>query len=149
MATVSPVNGETLLVQIGDGGSPETFAHKCMINTSRGYDFSAEVSQAAIADCGSPGNPAYMRRIVKTVSLDVSGAGIYDAASSKFFADWLVSGAAKNVRINQTNTGANGGWYATCSMVLTKFSASADARDTATAQLSLQSAGAITITANA
>lgn len=149
MTVVAAVNGETILVQIGDGGSPETFAHKCLINTTRSFDFSAEVSSAPIADCGTPGAPAYMKRIVKTISLTIAGAGVYDAASSKFFADWMVSGSLKNVRMNQTNTGANGGWYASCSMALTKFSGGGDARDTADAQIELQSAGAITITANA
>lgn len=149
MATVSPVNGETLLIQIGDGGSPETFAHKCLVNTTRGWSLSAQVSEADIADCATPSNPAYKRRVVKSVSLDINGAGIYDAASAKFFADWLLSGAAKNIRVNQTNTGANGGFYMSCAAVLTKCDASGDARDTVTASISIQSSGAVTSTANA
>lgn len=149
MADVGVVAGEDLLIKIGDGGSPETFTHPCAINTSRGFQWSTTESTTEVADCSTPGNPAYTDRRIKAYDLVVSGAGVYDKASTYAFVTWVQSGAAKNVKIYQNLTGANGGYVITVSMVLTDFNVTGNRGDRQECTLTLKAAGKPVVAANA
>jgi len=62
---------------------------------------------------------------------------------------WALAGTAKNVKITQTNTGANGGWTITVPMILSSFSASGERGDYLSANPSLKQSGKAVLTANA
>ena len=149
MADVTVAAGELLLIKIGDGGSPETFTHPCTINTSRGVSLSTSEATTEVADCATPSNPAYTDRRIKSYDTSVSGAGVMDTASTYAFITWWQSGAAKNVKIYQNLTGAQGGWVITQSMVLTDFQITGTRGERQEITLTLKGAGKPTIAANA
>ncbi len=149
MPFVGFVSGETLLIKVGDGGTPETFNHPCLINTDRAFEMSADASVTAIADCASPSAPAKTVRQVKSVDTKISGAGKLDATSVKSFLDWLASGAAKNIKVVQNLAGSAGGWTATGSFVLTSFQASGARGEKQDCSITLEQADLVTFTTNA
>lgn len=144
MTAVPRVKGSKLLVQIGNGATPETFTHDCLINTKRGVQFSSEKTESIMPDCDNPDDPAW-----KSVSKDgfqatISGAGMLFAASIGTWWDWYNSDNAKNVRFNVTPAG-----YWQGAFKLTDFEVTADGnKDTATSTVTLVSDGAVVWTAN-
>lgn len=94
---VDAIDTVDLLIKIGDGGSPETFAHPCGINTSRGVQFSAEASTNMRSRCDDPTRPGKMVRTVTSTDSSISGEGTLHASSAKTYADWLRSGQPKNI----------------------------------------------------
>ncbi len=48
------VRGAALLIKVGDGGDPETFAHPCSINAERGIQFAAETRNNNDPNCEDP-----------------------------------------------------------------------------------------------
>ena len=55
MATDGQQQGRLLLIQIGDGGSPETFSNLCGVTTTT-FNMSANEVDTTIPDCVNPGN---------------------------------------------------------------------------------------------
>ena len=102
-----------------------------------------------VADCATPSNPAYTDRRIKSYDVSVSGAGVYDTASAYAFITWWQSGAAKNVKIYQNLTGAQGGWVITQSMVLTDLQVTGTRGERQEVTLTIKGAGKPTIAANA
>lgn len=151
MAAVPRVTGSKLLVQIGNGGTPtETFAHDCLINTSRGIKFTSETNEEIMPDCTNPDDPAWKEVTKDGLQVSVSGAGKLYAASVDEFFNWWKSPNAKNCRFMLNLTGANGGGYWSGAFHLTEFEVSADDnKATAECQISLVSSGPVTWTANA
>ena len=149
MADVQVTAGETLLIKIGDGGSPENFNHSCSINTSRSFTITANESSVEVADCTTPSNPAYVARKVKSTDITVEGAGTYDAASEYALLTWALAGTAKNCKISQTNSGALGGFTITVPMILSSLGASGERGDFLSSQMSLKQAGKATLAQNA
>lgn len=121
MADVGIIEGEKLLIKIGDGGSPEVFTHPCLINTTRGIKFSSNVTETEVADCADQSLPAKIVRKVKSIDFSIDGAGKTDKASVWMFIQWWLSGAAKNALVTQNETGVNGGWTGTGQLILKDF----------------------------
>lgn len=149
MAYVAPVAGESLLIKVGDGATPEVFTHPCLINTDRAFEGSASSSATEVADCATPANPAKIVRAVKSVDYKISGSGIVDATSVKAYWDWLASGAAKNIKIVQNLAGSSGGWTASGPFILTAFAVTGPPRDKQTCTISLEASDAVTFATNA
>lgn len=129
MADVGIIEGEKLLIQIGDGGAPEVFTHPCLINTTRGIKFTTNVTETEVADCADQSLPAKIVRKAKSIDFTVDGAGKMDKASLFAYITWWTSGAAKNAKIVQNETGANGGWTGTGTLILKDFEAKAERGD--------------------
>lgn len=149
MAFVAPVAGEQLLIKVGDGATPETFTHPCLINTDRAFEGSASASSTAVADCATPSNPAKTVRVVQSVDFKASGSGVLDATSVKAYWDWLAAGTQKNCKIIQNLAGSAGGWTASGPFILTAFAITGSARDKQTCTITLEAADAVTFAANA
>lgn len=129
MADVGIIEGEKLLIQIGDGGAPEVFAHPCLINTTRAVSFSTNVTETEVPDCANPAAPAKIVRKAKSIDFTVSGAGKVDKASVLAYLNWWTSGAAKNAKIVQNETGANGGFTGTGALILKDFALTGERGD--------------------
>lgn len=101
MTATYPGNIDTvaLLIQVGDGGSPEIFAHPCLINTQRGLDITAARTATEIPRCDDPTQPAKTVGVITSTDSSISGDGILDAAAAKSYADWARSGVAKNIKV--------------------------------------------------
>ena len=148
MAEVGFIEGEKLLIKVGNGASPEVFTHPALINTTRGVTWSANISEAEIPDAATPANPATMRRRVKSVDFTLQGAGKCDKTSVLAYVQWLNSGVAKNIQIVQNDTGANGGFTRTGSAILKDFSLTGARGDFQEITLSIVPNGPFVVTGN-
>ena len=146
MANVKTLVGEKLLIQIGDGGSPEAFAHPCLINAERGVQMSSETNEFVVPDCDNPSAPGWKEMFKDGMSITVSGGGMLDTASVETYFNWMNSDDAKNVRIKVDVSGALGGGYIAVPMKLTAFSMSGQRKNNTTVDLTLMSHGPATWT---
>ena len=143
MTPVNSVNGERLLVQIGDGATPtETFAASCLINTERGIQFTSSTNDAVIPDCENPENPAFVERIKDHPTAAINGAGMLHTSSVDEWFAWYLSQDTNNVRVKVDVSAANGGGYWEGAFLLTDFEVTGTRKEKATASITLQSSGA-------
>ena len=144
MSFVAVANGENILVQIGDGASPEVFAHDCLINGDRGINLTASTITNTVPDCTDPTLPSKTMRSVDAVDTSVSGAGKMHATSVKTWMDWLISGDPKNIRVKNNTTGS---WQVAGSYLLTAFSVNGTPKTNAEVSITLEQADAPTVSA--
>lgn len=149
MAAVKTLNGEKLLVQIGDGASPETFTHDCLINTERGIAFSAETQEFIVPDCLAPEDPAWKEVTKDGLSATISGAGMLHTSSVEDWFNWFKSPDTKNCRVRVDVAGADGGGYWEGAFHLTALEITGDRKQKSTVSVTLVSNGAVTWTDNA
>ncbi|MEF2550002.1 phage tail tube protein [Aurantimonas sp. A2-1-M11] len=149
MAPVQTVSGKKLLVQIGDGASPEVFAADCMINAERGISFSVDSNDFVIPDCDDPDAAGWKEREVDGMSATITGAGILHTPSFQTWFDWMASAAPKNCRVMLDVGSAAGGGYVEGAFYLTSFESSGGRNDKVTANVTLESTGVMTWTAAA
>lgn len=132
-----------LTIWPGDGASPEVFTSKVCGMTSKGFTLTGQTSDSTVPDCTDPDLPAWIERIIRSLSGSVTGAGVMAEENFGFWRDWMLSGAAKNVRIVvdlQTSPG-----YFACAMVLTKFELTGNENDgKINVSLSLDTDGEVT-----
>ena len=148
MTAVKTLQGEKLLIKIGDGATPtETFTHDCLINTDRGIAFEADVTEILVPDCDDPSLPGWKQRLKDGLSAEISGAGRVHTASLEAWHNWFNGDIQKNVRV-ETNgvTGANGGGYWQGAFKLTAWSVTGPRKNLADVAVTLQSHGAVTWT---
>lgn len=143
MATITPVIGYQLLVQIGDGESPETFAHPAMINTTRGITFTTATEADELPDLADPSLPAQTFRRARSFDTKIDGAGIVHSESVKEYAVMASSGEIRNIKV------AVGNAIVTGPFILTSFQVSGERTKTTEAQFTFEQAGPVTITAAA
>lgn len=142
MANIDTIKGALVQILVGDGATPEVFDHRCMINTSRGIQWSSTTSQNPVPDCDNPEDPAWLETEVDGLVCTIDGAGRVDVADVEFWDDWFISGAAKNVRFKLNKTG---GSYWEGAFKLTQWGISAaDRQEKAEGAITLVSTGAVT-----
>lgn len=149
MATVKTINGVQLLVQIGDGASPETFGHDCLINTQRGIAFSADTNEFVVPDCLTPEDPAWKEVTKDGLSAQISGTGMLHTSSVKTWFDWFKGPDTKNIRVKVNVPGADGGGYWQGAFHLTAFEVTGDRNAKAESSETLISSGPVTWVDNA
>lgn len=140
MAIINPVLGEQLLVQIGDGSSPEKYTAPNLINTTRGISLSTSTETEELIDLADQSAPATTVRYVKSVDLKIDGAGMVHKSDVLTWLNWAKSGAVKNAKVT------DGTWTITGAFVLTDFKISGERRKASECQITLEAAGAFTIT---
>lgn len=121
MADVGIVEGELLLVMIASAADPNSYVHPCYINTSRGINFTTNVTETEVADCANQSAPAKIVRKAKSVDFTVQGAGKVDALSIFPHVQWQQSGLAVNAKIVQDKTGAQGGFTGVGQLICKDF----------------------------
>ena len=138
---VEVVSGESILVQIGDGADPEVFAHDCLINGSRALNMTANVTEQTVPNCTDPSKPDKTVRRVDNTDSTISGEGKLHSSSTL---TWLNRvGQTVNVRARQA-----GVWQVAGAYILSEFSITGQAREYATASVTLVQADAPTISAD-
>ena len=137
---VSTVSGESILVQIGDGADPEVFAHDCLINGSRSLNMTANVTEQTIPNCTDPSKPDKTVRRVDSTDSTISGDGKLHSSSTLAWLNRV--GQTVNVRARQA-----GVWQVAGAYILSEFSITGNAREYATASVTLVQADAPTISA--
>lgn len=140
---LKPIKGSQLLIKVGDGGTPEQFAHPCSINTTRGIQFTAETNDSTIPDCDNPDAIAWVGRDKKSLSATITGQGTLNAADQDIFFDWFESEDTQNVKVADTITGANGGRIYTGAFHLTQFEKTGTVGEKVTVNITLVSDGPV------
>jgi hypothetical protein len=138
MTAVSVFEGQSVLVKIGDGASPEVFAHDCMINLTRGFTIDANMIEEEVFDCDAPDAPAVIYRLKRSVSISVTGTGKCHKTSLSTWLAYAKSASAKNVKIEIAGTG---GQRITLAMHCGSFGIEGEPKNYATANVSLASHG--------
>jgi len=144
MAQPTSFNGAKILVKVGDGGSPETFAHPCLINSSRSVQSTASTTESAIPDCDNPEAPAWLEREKDTLSVTITGEGIMDASDTSDYFAWLTSENSKNVKAVVNNGGGANEFTFDGKFHLTEFQVSGERKERAQVSITLVSTGPVT-----
>lgn len=134
---VAAVAGEALLIKVGDGAGPEVFTAPALINAQRDLKLSTTEKAVEIPRVDTPGAPAKTVREITAIDWQLTGAGVLNSGDDKVYADWLISGAAKNVKIINSVTG---GLTLTGSAVLTDFQVTGNRGDKVQVQMTLKGA---------
>lgn len=113
MATPRTLTFGKMLIEVGDGESPEQFDAPCGL-TSKGFNQSATTQETTVPDCDDPDAAAYVERDVESLSSEISGAGVLamdggEGSAFHVWRGWYEGAAAKNVKI--TLDDVDGGYY--------------------------------------
>ena len=121
MAKPKTASWTKLLIMVGDGGSPtETFAAPCGLNT-KGINFGAETADVTVPDCNDPSLPAWIERVVRSLSGTVPGSGLLALEALPVWRAWFFSGAPRNCRIKIDVPLADNGGHFAGRFVITTF----------------------------
>ena len=129
--------GEQLLVLVGDGASPENFTPFGLINLDRSLELSANAIATMVPNTSNPSLPGKTVRAVESVDWKVTGSCILDLGQDKLGADWLLSGAAKNIEVINNQAG---GLTLKGPAVLTQFTPTGKNQGKVTASVTLEGA---------
>lgn len=138
---VDVINGEQILIKIGDGADPEVFAHPALINTDRGIAFSSSVNSTPNPDPANPSAPAWNATDKDGLSATISGAGLLDLGDVADYFDWYEGQGTKNVEVVLQKTGGlkfKGAFH------LSEFQITGQRKNKATCSITLVSDGAVT-----
>lgn len=140
MAPPTTLKGTQLYIKIGDGASPEVFAHPCLINAERGVTFRSNTNDIIVPDCSNPDDPAWRELVKDALSVGVTGSGILDnvLATIQSYDTWYRSDDGKNVQIW---LGTIGYWQG--SFKLTEWNPSGDRNAKITSTITLESDGEV------
>lgn len=139
MAQPITIKATQLFIKIGNGASPETFSHPCLINTSRGIQFQSNGQDVAVPDCNDPEALAWTDHTKMELSATISGAGLLDTENIDTFDAWFSTDTAKNIQV-WLNT--HGHW--TGAFKLTDWQVNGSGRGAkAEATLTLKSSGIV------
>src|SRR5690606_26518363 len=100
MTMAQPITGKfsELVISIGDGANPEVFTPICGM-TSKGIQRSATTQSTSVPDCADEDAPAWEEKAVDTLSITVSGMGVWAADNHETMLDWFYSGASRNIKV--------------------------------------------------
>lgn len=135
-----------LLIEFGDGGSPEDFGFNCSINTNREFTIEATTIEATDPNCTDPDAPAWVARVVDTLSAGVNGEGTMDPLSYGALRARMLAGESFNVRVTLDIPGNQGGGWFQGAYVMTSLGTAKEGRGFVTTSVALQSDGPVTWT---
>ena len=141
MARPTTMKGSQLLIELGDGGSPEVFTAPCALNT-KGINMSATANEQQVPDCDTPDDPMWIERMIQTLSAAIAGSGTLALESYDIWRDWFLSGLERNVRVRFNVSAPNGGHYIGA-YVLTTFNTGGNQGELCTIEVEMQSDGEI------
>lgn len=101
-----------LIVQIGDGGDPENFAHTCGANTF-GVTLTNNLGENTVLDCDDPLDvPAVIIRHLESQDTAVTISGMVTVEAWPVWRAWADNGTEKNIKILLDEQAAqNGGFW--------------------------------------
>ncbi len=142
MADIDFVEFSQFQILIGDGADPEVFEPRCTINTEKSFTITPNYNDIEIPDCDDPDLPSAIFKRATSVTGEVSGSGVMEAADAEFFSEWALSGAAKNVKVIVGDDTAGRQW--TFAGRCGPFSPSASKNNVVNAEVSIMTDGRIT-----
>lgn len=116
MSAVQVFNGSQLLVQLETAPGSGVYAHDCLINTSRGIKFAADVVTTPVIDCDEPDEPAWNQTEKSALGASIDGAGKTHVASVTDWFNWFKSKDTRRARVKINVAGGvtwEGAWHCT------------------------------------
>lgn len=106
--------GRTLLIQIGDGASPEVFTNLCGIKT-RSFNLSTSEVDTTVPDCTNPGGPVQKTSEPGIASRTFSGSGAFvKGATSELLMEHVNASSVFNAKVIVPGLGTyTGSWFVT------------------------------------
>lgn len=141
MAQPSVLAGTKLLVLVGDGNSPETFAQPCGL-TVRTIDFKASTNTTLIPDCDDPEAPAWEAKDVNSLSAQITGSGVMAKESFDVWNDWFQGALARNTKVVLDDTPTPMGHWAG-QFILTAFKVTGQRGQKVTIDITMDNSGAV------
>jgi len=142
-----PTTTNKFLILLGDGASPEVFAHPCGAN-ARSVTLKNNTGEEVLLDCTDPtGTVAAVTRWTESQDTTIQVSGRVATESWASWKAWAESGAVKNIQVHLDIPLANGGGYWTLPAILADFEIGAEGTATATFSASIVGAGSRSWTA--
>lgn len=142
MATPHTYKFGEMLIELGNGLTPETFAAPCGL-TSKSFNGQAATNDTTVPDCDDPDAPAWTERDVVSLSRDITGAGVLAEESLEVWDDWFTSALSKNCRVSLLN-GVNGDRVWSGAYILSGFEITGARGEKIQVNVTMQSDGEIT-----
>lgn len=98
MARPTTLRGSKMLIQIGDGASPEVFTAPCAL-ASKGFNRTAATNDFNVADCDDPDEPTWTERVKGALSAGISGSGTLAKESLDLYEEMYASRDSRNIRV--------------------------------------------------
>lgn len=130
------------LIQLGDGGDPETFAFPCGAN-ARSVTLKNNLGEETVLDCADPlGELAAIQRWIESqdTTLQISGR-VAKGTSLAEWRNWVDDGSERNIRVLFDELGADGGGYYSLAAYLETLEWGSDGKGTATFTASIMGSG--------
>lgn len=99
MAELIAIRGTKLLILLGDGGSPEDFAHPCSINAARDVTFEKNLNEDTGLDCDDPDAIGWVIREAVSKSCTVEGNGKLSIGDLELFEDFFNADESRSARV--------------------------------------------------
>lgn len=100
-----------LVIQVGDGGSPEVFAFTCGAN-SYGITLTNNLGENSVLDCDDPLDvPAVIVRYLETQDTSATISGMVTTEAWATWRDWADSATERNIKILLDESAANDGGF--------------------------------------
>lgn len=84
MATPTAAKFGKMVIELGDGATPEVFAAPCGF-TSKGVTISKNMQEVNLPDCDDPDAPTWVGRTVQSQTATITGDGV---AAAESVPDW-------------------------------------------------------------
>lgn len=124
-------------IYVGDGEDPEVFTFICGL-TSKGIQRSATTQSTSVPDCADEDAPAWEEKSVDTLSITVSGTGVWAAENHEDMLDWFYSGLPKNIQVRHGNAAVGDTEFEQGPALLTALNNSADRGQKKQAEITIE-----------
>lgn len=134
-----------LQILVGDGATPtEGFTVVCGM-TTKGVQRSANVSSTVVPDCADEDAPAFEEKAVNSLSISISGSGVWAAENHGVFMAWFYSGLAKNIKVRHLNAAVGTPEYEEGPALLTSLNNAVERGQKVTAEINIEFDGQPTL----
>lgn len=100
-----------LVIQLGDGGDPEAFAHTCGANTF-GITLTNNLGENTVLDCTNPLDvPAAIVRHLESQDTGCTISGMVTTEAWPTWRSWADDGDEKNIKLFLDESAANNGGH--------------------------------------
>lgn len=140
MAQAVVASGSKVLIQLGDGASPEVFAHPCGI-TTKAVNQETTVNEVDIPDCSDEDAISWIGIEPQNRQMTVTGSGVLDKTELVNYRTFFALATAKNVRVNMNLGVGTGGGYWAGGMRLTTFNITGEKGQKIQVEITLRSDG--------
>lgn len=146
MAQATTSSFSNFKILLGDGATPtEAFAPICGL-TSRGLQGASDVVTSEVPDCANEDAPSWQEKDVKSISMSLSGSGMWSVESHGILMEWFLSGAKKNVKVQYALADSGDPEFLTGPAVITKLDNAVEKGARVSADITLEFTAKPTVT---